>query len=329
MARIKGKDLPGIAEDVTGLIGNTPLVRINSPAEGCKSIIVGKVEAFNPGGSVKDRIGLAMIRDAEERGLIQRGKTVVVEPTSGNTGIALAMICAARGYRCVLTMPETMSLERRKLLMLLGAEVVLTPGPAGMNGSITKAEQLRDQIPDAWIPQQFENPANPKVHQQTTALELWDDTNGEIDILVAGIGTGGTATGCGRVLKEKKSTVKVVGVEPQGSAVLSGEQAGPHRIQGIGAGFVPGVLDVDILDEVLPISDDRSEAMARELAEKDGLFVGVSAGAAVAAAVEVGSRPENEGKLIVAILPDTGERYLSHPVFAPIVDVAEMAIPTG
>ncbi|MCY4110210.1 MAG: pyridoxal-phosphate dependent enzyme, partial [Chloroflexi bacterium] len=247
MARIKGKDLPGIAEDVTGLIGNTPLVRINSPTKGCKSIIVGKVEAFNPGGSVKDRIGLAMIHDAEERGLIQRGKTVVVEPTSGNTGIALAMICAARGYRCVLTMPETMSLERRKLLMLLGAEVVLTPGPAGMNGSITKAEQLRDQIPDAWIPQQFENPANPKVHQQTTALELWDDTNGEIDILVAGIGTGGTATGCGRVLKEKKPTVKVVGVEPQGSAVLSGEQAGPHRIQGIGAGFVPGVLDVDIL----------------------------------------------------------------------------------
>ena len=329
MATIKGKDLPGIAEDVTGLIGRTPLVRINRTAEGCKATIVGKVESFNPGGSVKDRIGLAMIRDAEERGLIQRGKTVVVEPTSGNTGIALAMICAARGYRCVLTMPETMSLERRKLLMLLGAEVVLTPGPAGMNGSIAKAEQLRDQIPNSWIPQQFENPANPQVHEQTTAVELWEDTNGEIDVLVAGIGTGGTATGCGRFLKKKKSAVKVVGVEPEGSAVLSGEQAGPHRIQGIGAGFVPGVLDVDILDEILPISDDRAEAAARQLAEQDGLFVGVSAGAAVAAAIDVGSRAENEDKLIVAILPDTGERYLSHPVFAPIVDVAEMAIPTG
>ncbi len=321
--------MPGIAEDVTGLIGRTPLVRINNSADGCKATVVGKIEAFNPGGSVKDRIGFAMIRDAEDQGLIERGKTVIVEPTSGNTGIALAMVCAARGYRCVLTMPETMSLERRKLLMLLGADLILTPGPAGMNGSIAKAEELRDEIPNAWIPQQFENASNPKMHEQTTAVELWEDTGGEIDVLVVGIGTGGTATGCARSLKKKKPALKVIGVEPEGSAVLSGKKPGAHRIQGIGAGFVAKILEVDALDEVLAISDDEAEMTTRNLAKKDGLLVGVSAGAAVAAAMEVGNRVENEGKLIVAVLPDTGERYLSHPVFAPIVDAAEMAIPSS
>lgn len=329
MATIRGRELPAIAEDVTGLIGRTPLVRINNSVEGCEATLVGKMEAFNPGGSVKDRVGFAMIRDAEDRGLIERGKTVIVEPTSGNTGIALAMVCAARGYRCILTMPETMSIERRKLLMLLGADVILTPGPAGMNGSISKAEELRDEIPDAWIPQQFENPSNPKMHELTTAVEIWEDTDGEIDILVSGIGTGGTATGCARALKKKKPAINVVGVEPEGSAVLAGNKPGAHRIQGIGAGFVPEILDVEILDEVLAISDDNAEAMTRDLAQKDGLLVGVSAGAAVAAALEIGNRPENHGKLIVAILPDTGERYLSHPVFAPIVDAAEMAIPSA
>lgn len=329
MAEVRGKQVPGIAEDVSGLIGNTPLVRINRTAEGCGAIIVGKMEAFNPGGSVKDRIGYSMIRDAEDKGEIERGKTVVVEPTSGNTGIALAMICAARGYRCILTMPETMSLERRKLLMLLGAELILTPGPAGMNGSIAKAEQIRDETPNAWIPQQFKNPSNPAIHEQTTAVELWEDTNGEIDILVSGIGTGGTATGCGRALKKLKPELRIVAVEPAGSAVLSGGNPGPTRIQGIGAGFIPEILDVELLDEIIPIDDERAETATRDLAGKDGLLVGVSAGAAVAAAIEVGNRPENEGKLIVAILPDTGERYLSHPVFAAIVDAAELATPSG
>ncbi len=329
MAEVRGKQVPGIAEDVSGLIGNTPLVRINRTAEGCGAIIVGKVEAFNPGGSVKDRIGYSMIRDAEDKGEIEPGKTVVVEPTSGNTGIALAMICAARGYRCILTMPETMSLERRKLLMLLGSELVLTPGPAGMNGSIAKAEQIRDETPNAWIPQQFKNPSNPAIHEQTTAVELWEDTKGEIDILVTGIGTGGTATGCGRALKKLKPELRIVAVEPAGSAVLSGGNPGPSRIQGIGAGFIPEILGLELLDEIIPIDDERAETATRDLAGKDGLLVGVSAGAAVAAAIEVGNRPENEGKLIVAILPDTGERYLSHPVFAPIVDAAELATPSG
>ena len=323
MAEIRGKQLPAIAGDVGELIGGTPLVLINRSAADCHATIVGKMEAMNPGGSVKDRIGLAMIEDAEQRGVIKPGETVVIEPTSGNTGIALAMICAARGYRCILTMPETMSMERRKLLMLFGAELVLTPGPGGMNAAIQKAEELRDATPGGWIPQQFENPANPAVHVKTTAEEIWDDTAGEVDIIVSGIGTGGTATGCAIALKPRKPGLQVIGVEPTQSPILNGGEPGPHRIQGIGAGFVPAVLELDRLDEVVTVSHDVAEATARDLVSRDGILVGISAGAAVAAALDVGARAENEGKLIVCILPDTGERYLSHPGFESIVQAAE------
>ena len=328
MAEIRGRQFPDIAENVGELIGGTPLVRINRTAAGCPATIVGKLESTNPGGSVKDRIGLAMILDAEARGEIKSGETVVIEPTSGNTGIALAMVCAARGYRCILAMPETMSIERRKLLILLGAELVLTPGPGGMNASIQKAQELRAATPGGWIPQQFENPANPAIHVTTTAEEIWNDTDGEVDIVIAGIGTGGTATGCATALKPRKPGLQVIGVEPVQSAILNGGDPGPHRIQGIGAGFAPAVLEMDRLDEVATVSQEIAEATARDLVAKDGLLVGISAGAAVSAAIEVGSRPENEGKLIVCILPDTGERYLSHPGFESVVQGAESFTPT-
>ncbi len=329
MAEIRGRQFPDIAGDVGELIGGTPLIRINRTVAGCHATIVGKLESANPGGSVKDRIGLAMIIDAEERGAIKPGQTVVIEPTSGNTGIALAMVCAARGYHCILTMPETMSIERRKLLILLGAELVLTPGPGGMSAAIQKAQELCAATPGGWIPQQFENPANPAVHIATTAEEIWADTGGEVDIIIAGIGTGGTATGCATALKPRKPGLQVFGVEPVQSAILNGGEPGPHRIQGIGAGFVPAVLEVDRLDEVVTVSHEIAEDTARDLVSKDGLLVGISAGAAVAAAVDVGSRPENEGELIVCILPDTGERYLSHPGFESVVEGAESFTPTA
>ncbi len=328
MTEIRGIELPSVADDVGQLIGGTPLVRINRTAGDCHATILGKLEAANPGGSVKDRIGLAMIENAEKRGEITPGETVVIEPTSGNTGIALAMVCAGRGYRCILTMPETMSMERRKLLMLLGAELVLTPGPGGMNAAIAKAEELRDSTPGGWIPQQFETPATPQAHGLTTAEEIWPDTNGEVDTIVSGIGTGGTATGCAMALKSRKPGLRVIGLEPVQSPILNGGEPGPHRIQGIGAGFVPGVLEVDRLDEVVTVSQDDAEATARQLVAEDGLLVGISAGAAVAASIATGARPENEGKLIVCIMPDTGERYLSHPGFESIVQAAEIFTPT-
>jgi len=299
-----------IFSDVTKTVGNTPLIRLNRVTEGLKARVVGKAEFFNPLGSVKDRIGVAMIEAGERDGKITKD-TVIVEPTSGNTGIALAFVCAARGYRLILTMPETMSVERRALLKLLGAEVVLTPGSEGMPGAIRKAEELLRQLPQAFMPQQFENPANPEIHRRTTAEEIWRDTDGTVDVVVAGVGTGGTITGCGEVLKARKPTVRVVAVEPLDSAVLSGGKPGPHRIQGIGAGFVPAVLNSQVLDEVIRVTNDDAFTMARRLAREEGLLVGISAGANTWAALEVARRPESEGKLIVVILPDTGERYLS------------------
>ena len=325
MTTVRDRKLEAIADSVTDLIGRTPLVRLNRVADACDAIVVGKLEARNPGGSVKDRIGWAMIRDAEEHGLLTPGVSVIVEPTSGNTGISLAMVCAARGYRCVLVMPETMTVERRKLLRLLGAEIVLTPGAEGMGGAIARAEALCRETPGAWVPQQFTNPANPAIHAATTAEEIWRDTEGEIDILVSGIGTGGTATGCARALKPRKPGLVVVAVEPASSPVISGGPKGAHRIQGIGAGFVPDVFDRSQVDEVLTVTDEEAEATARDLALKEGLLVGVSSGAAVAAAIRVGSRPTNAGKLIVVVLPDTGERYLSHPGFAAALTGVEAA----
>jgi len=299
-----------IFEDVTKTFGNTPLIRLNRVTEGLKATVLGKAEFFNPLGSVKDRIGVAMIEAAEREGKIAEN-TVVIEPTSGNTGISLAFVCAARGYRLVLTMPDTMSVERRSLLKILGAEVVLTPGAEGMPGAIRKAEELVEELADAFMPQQFKNPANPEVHRRTTAEEIWSDTDGEVDVIVAGVGTGGTITGCGEVLKSHKSTVKAIAVEPVASPVLSGGKPGPHKIQGIGAGFVPQVLNTDIIDEVVQVSSDDAFKMSRRLAREEGLLVGISAGANVCAALEVAKRPESEGKTIVVILPDTGERYLS------------------
>ena len=281
--------------------------------------LFAKLESFNPGGSVKDRIGVAMIDAAERGGLIQPD-TIILEPTSGNTGIALAMVCAARGYRCVLTMPETMSRERRQLLRALGAELVLTPGAEGMPGAIAKAEELAKSDQRYFVPQQFENPANPAIHRATTAEEVWRDTDGAVDIFVAGVGTGGTITGVGEVLKERKPSVRLVAVEPAASPVLSGGKKGPHPIQGIGAGFVPGVFEASIIDEILPVSNDDAIGMARRLAREEGVLVGISSGAAVWAAVQVAHRPENTGKLIVVVVPDFGERYLSTPLFADLGD---------
>jgi cysteine synthase A len=299
-----------IADDITELVGGTPLVRIGKIARGLPARIVGKLESFNPLGSVKDRIALNMISEAEKSGLID-SETVIVEPTSGNTGIGLAFICASRGYRLVLTMPETMSVERRKLLRALGAEVVLTPGKKGMKGAIEKAEEIAQSQASSYIPMQFENPANPDAHRRTTAEEIWLDTDGEVDIVVSGVGTGGTITGIGEVLKQRKPALRMIAVEPIDSPVLSGGEPGPHRIQGIGAGFVPKVLNTLIIDEIVQVSYQDAADACRRLAREEGILCGVSAGAATWAALQVASRRENQGKLIVAILCDTGERYLS------------------
>jgi cysteine synthase A len=308
-----------IAEDVTQLIGNTPLVRLRRVTDDAAAQVVGKLEFFNPANSVKDRIGVAMIDAAERAGEI-RQDTIILEPTSGNTGIALAMVCAARGYKCVLTMPETMSKERRQLLRALGADLILTPGPEGMPGAIARAEELAKTDERYFVPQQFDNPANPAIHRATTAEEVWQDTDGAVDVFVAGVGTGGTITGVGEVLKERKPSVRVVAVEPAASPVLSGGQKGPHPIQGIGAGFVPSVLDVGIIDEILTVENDAAIDMARRMAREEGLLVGISSGAAVSAAVALAHRPENAGQLIVVVVPDFGERYLSTPLFAGVDD---------
>jgi cysteine synthase len=308
-----------IADNITQLIGNTPLVRLNRVTDGAGADVVAKLESFNPAASVKDRLGVALIDAAEEAGLI-KDDTVILEPTSGNTGIALAMVAAARGYRITLTMPETMSVERRKLLHALGAELVLTPGPEGMPGAIAKAEELAKSDQKYFVPQQFENPANPAIHRKTTAEEVWRDTDGKIDFFVSGVGTGGTITGVAQVIKERKPSVQFVAVEPAASPVLSGGQKGPHPIQGIGAGFIPPVLDLDLVDEVITVGNDDSINLARRLAREEGLLVGVSSGAAVVAALQVARRPENAGKLIVVVLPDFGERYLSTPLFADVTD---------
>ena len=308
-----------IAQDITELIGNTPLVRIRHVTDGAGAEVVAKLEFFNPAHSVKDRIGVAMIDAAQEAGLIGPD-TVVVEPTSGNTGIALAMVCAARGIRIVLTMPETMSLERRALLRGYGAELILTPGSEGMGGAIAKATELAASDPKYFMPQQFMNAANPAIHRRTTAEEIWNDTDGEVDILIAGVGTGGTITGVGQVLKERKPGMQVIAVEPAASPVLSGGQKGPHPIQGIGAGFVPAILDTEVYDEVIGVQADDAMAMARRAATEEGLLVGISSGAALWAAREVAQRPENAGKLIVVIIPSFGERYLSTALFAGLAE---------
>lgn len=308
-----------IADDITQLVGNTPLVRLRRVTDGAGAEVVGKLEFFNPAGSVKDRIAVAMIDAAERAGMLSPG-TVVVEPTSGNTGIALAMVCAARGYRCIFTMPETMSRERRMLLRGYGAELVLTPGPDGMAGAIAKAEELAKGEGKFFVPQQFENPANPAAHRATTAEEIWNDTDGRVDAVVAGVGTGGTITGVGQVLKERKPSVEMIAVEPSASAVLSGGPKGPHPIQGIGAGFVPGVLEIGLIDEIVTVENADAFAMAHRMAREEGLLVGISSGAAVWAAVEVARRPENEGKLVVVVIPSFGERYLSTQLFEGLGD---------
>lgn len=309
-----------IARDVTELIGNTPLVRLNRITAGVKAEVVAKLEFYNPAHSVKDRIGFAMIDAAEKAGLLKPGMTIV-EPTSGNTGIALAMVAAARGYKCILTMPETMSRERRMLLRAYGAELILTPGAEGMAAAIRKAEELVASDPEKYfMPNQFQNPANPEIHRRTTAEEIWRDTEGQIDILVAGVGTGGTITGVGEVLKSRKPGIQVVAVEPAASPVLSGGQKGPHKIQGIGAGFIPKVLNTSIYDEIVRVTDEDAMQTARRMAREEGLLVGISAGAATWAALQVAARPENEGKLLVVIIPSFGERYLSTALFADLAD---------
>lgn len=308
-----------IAEDVTALIGNTPLVRLNRVTDGAGATVLAKLEYFNPAHSVKDRIGLSMLDAAASAGQIGPD-TVIVEPTSGNTGIALAMVCAARGIKCVLTMPETMSRERRMLLRAYGAELILTPGPEGMAGAIAKAQELADTYPNHLMPQQFANPANPAIHRATTAEEIWNDTDGTVDILVAGVGTGGTITGVGQVLKQRKPSVQVIAVEPAASPVLSGGQKGPHPIQGIGAGFIPEVLDTHVYDEVVTVEGADAMATARRAAAEEGLLVGISSGAAIWAARKVAQRPENAGRTIVVIIPSFGERYLSTALFADLAD---------
>jgi cysteine synthase A len=303
-----------IFKNVTDIIGRTPLVQINKLGS-ANSTILAKLESHNPGGSVKDRIAKSMIEAAEKAGLI-KPDTVIIEPTSGNTGIGLAFICAAKGYRLLLTMPESMSIERRKLLKFFGAEIVLTPAERGMAGAVEKAEQLMAENPRAFMPQQFKNPANPQIHRETTAQEIWKDTDGKLDIFVAGVGTGGTLTGCGQILKQRNNDLKVVAVEPKDSPVLSGGKPGPHKIQGIGAGFVPQVLNVTVVDEIIKVSNEDAMETARQLARKEGILAGISSGAAMWAAIQVSQRAESEGKTIVVILPDTGERYISTELFA-------------
>lgn len=305
---------PRIADDITELVGNTPLVRLNRITEGLNGTVVAKLESFNPLSSVKDRIGLAMIDAAEGAGLIKKGSTIV-EPTSGNTGIGLAFVCAARGYRLIITMPETMTLERRQLLEAFGAEIVLTPGSEGMTGAIRRAEALAAETPNSFMPQQFKNPANPRVHRETTAEEIWRDTSGKVDVVVAGVGTGGTITGIAEAIKSRKPGFRAIAVEPAASPVLSGGKPGPHKIQGIGAGFVPDVLRVDLIDEVVQVKDEDAKATARRLAREEGILAGISSGAAAWAALQVAGREQSKGKMIVVILPDTGERYLSAGLF--------------
>jgi len=308
-----------IAEDVTQLVGNTPLVRLRRVTEGAVADVVAKLEYFNPGGSVKDRIGVAMLDAAEEAGLL-KPDTIILEPTSGNTGIALAMVAAARGYKLVLTMPDTMSIERRVLLRAYGAELVLTPGKDGMPGAIAKAEELAKSDQRYFVPQQFENPANPAIHRATTAEEVWKQTDGKIDFFISGVGTGGTITGVAQALKERKPDAKFIAVEPAASPVLSGGQKGPHPIQGIGAGFIPPVLDEDLVDEIITVGNDDALNLARRLAKEEGLLVGISSGAAVVAALQVARRSENKGKLVVVVLPSSGERYLSTVLFSDLAD---------
>lgn len=316
---IGGIEMSKIASSLTDLIGNTPLLELSNynQANGLTARLVAKLEYFNPAGSVKDRIGYAMIKDAEEKGLMKEN-SVIIEPTSGNTGIALAFVAAARGYRLILTMPETMSVERRNLLQALGAELVLTPGTNGMPGAIAKAEELTAQIENAFMPQQFKNSANPAIHRQTTGVEIWNDTDGAVDVFVAGVGTGGTVTGVGELLKSKKAGVQIVAVEPFDSPVLSGGKPGPHRIQGIGAGFVPDVFNREVIDEIFPVKNEDAFNTARSLSKHEGLLVGISAGAAAFAATQIAKRPENQGKTIVVLMPDTGERYLSTPLFQEV-----------
>jgi cysteine synthase len=315
------KELLGmnIANDVTKLIGNTPLVRLQRITEGSQATVAAKLEFYNPAHSVKDRIGVSMIDAAEQAGML-KPDTIVVEPTSGNTGIALAMVCAARGYKCTLIMPETMSKERRMLLRAYGAELILTPGPEGMAGAIRRAEEMVASDARYFMPQQFKNPANPEIHRKTTAEEIWRDTDGQVDIVVSGIGTGGTITGVGEVLRSRKANIKMIAVEPAASPVLSGGQKGPHPIQGIGAGFVPDVLNTQIYDEVIQVANEDAFRTARQMANQEGLLVGISSGAAVWAALQVAHRPENAGKMIIVIIPSFGERYLSTPLFADLAD---------
>lgn len=303
-----------IYDDITATIGNTPLVRLNKISKGLDCIITAKMESFNPMASVKDRIGIAMIEAGEKAGLIKKD-TVLIEPTSGNTGIALAFVAAARDYKLILTMPDTMSLERRELLKAFGAEIVLTPGSEGMKGAINKAEEMLQNIPNSFMPQQFKNAANPEIHRKTTAEEIWNDTDGQIDIFIGGVGTGGTITGVGEVIKKRKPSLKVIAVEPSDSAVLSGGKPGPHKIQGIGAGFVPEILNTKIIDEIVKVENEQAFALSRQLARDEGILVGISSGAAAYAALQIAARPENKGKLLVVLFPDTGERYLSTVLF--------------